>query len=1047
MNVNSTVVEQNYGPERPGLNLDLANARIGGAVLHSAFLLQVLAPLQSLTRARLNPQSPCAGIFPGRHPVRQMQYRRKIPMRAMVWASVLVFRVGFTACGAQSTKITPEQLEFFEQKIRPVLVNNCYDCHSEERSKNKGELTLDTRDGIRAGGDRGPAVVPGKPDDSVLINAIRQVGQLHMPPDSRGGMLPDDIIVDFEKWVKDGAPDPRDSAKIVSARAAKPEKVYDWNKERQYWAFQKPKAVAPPKVADERWPKGDVDRFVLAKLEEKGLQPVRDADKRTLVRRVYYDLIGLPPTPEEVEMFARDKAPDAYEKLVDNLLASPRFGEQWGRYWLDVARYGESTGMDRNLNYPYAWRYRDYVIDSFNCDKPYNRFITEQLAGDQLPYANQKERDENLTATGFLAIGPKGLNETRVKYSKWQVVNDQIDATSRGFLGLTVGCAQCHDHKFDPIPQKDYHALAGIFSSTETLYGTVGGRGNRRPTSLLSLDGAPELAVLSTGEPTPNMFVNTNRNFTVSTRTNNAARGTNNLARGGRGGRGGRGFGRNIATNQIERVPAHNSYAMGVRDYNEPQDVPVFYRGDLTKPTDAVIPRGFLRIVNYAETPAIPTNSSGRLQLAQWITNPENPLTSRVAVNRVWLHLFGEGIVPTPDNLGHLGAQPTHPELLDYLAAKFVTEQNWSVKQLVRSLLLTRAYQLSSDVYAKAEEVDPADTLIWRAAPRRLKAEQLRDSILAASGRLDIVPPTNNVTAEFGDGYYGVNIWESDLPQHYFKRSVYLPVPRDLVPESLSLFDLPNPNLVGARREETTSPSQELFLMNNAFVQDEALHLARQLLKDKNLSEKQRIQQAYLAAFQRLPTPSEIKHAAKFIKGEESLLASALPEQAVERTSTPEPEIRIDDVSPALVTSATPVATSAAEPASTPTPANPVSIGEPATPVAAAVATTATNSAPELAAQGPATNTMTASATATGDVGGNFAGGGGGRGRGGFRGPRTYKGPGSASDIVVGKLAPGIARPKVFHQALPEKPATPEEGALALFTQALFGSAEFRYLQ
>jgi Protein of unknown function (DUF1549)/Protein of unknown function (DUF1553)/Planctomycete cytochrome C len=1021
MNTNGARAAQNNRPDRPGLNLELANARIGAEAIHTAFILQMLAPLQSSTRARLNPQSPRAGILPARHPVRVIKSRNKLPARGMVWVLILALRLIPAALGAESSKFTPEQLEFFEQKIRPVLVANCYDCHSEEKGKNKGELTLDTRDGIRAGGDRGPTIVPGKPDDSVLINAIRQVGQLHMPPDSRGGPLPDEVIADFEKWVKDRAADPRDSAKIVSARAAKPEKVYDWDKERGYWAFHKPNLVAPPKVADEKWPKGEIDHFVLAKLEEKGLQPVRDADKRTLVRRVYYDIIGLPPTAEQVEAFAKDNSPDAYEKLVDHLLSSPRFGEQWGRAWLDVARYGESTGMDRNLNFPYAWRYRDYVINSFNNDKPYNRFIVEQLAGDQLPYWNQQERDENLTATGFLAIGPKGLNETRVKYSKWQVVNDQIDAASRGFLGLTVGCAQCHDHKFDPIPQRDYHALAGIFASTETLYGTVGGRGNRRPTSLLSLDGAPELAVLSTGEPTPNMFVNTNRNFTVSSgRTNNTARGTNNLAGGGRGGRGGRGFGRNITTNQIERVPAHKSYAMGVRDYNEPQDVPVYYRGDLTKPTDAVVPRGFLRIASFSDTPAIPTNASGRLQLAQWITNPENPLTARVAVNRVWQHLFGEGIVATPDNLGHLGSQPTHPELLDYLAVKFVTDQHWSVKQLVRSLVLTHAYQLSGDIEAKAEEADPADTLIWRAAPRRLKAEQLRDSILVASGRLDTTPPTNNVTAEFGDGYYGVNIWESDLPQHYFKRSVFLPVPRDLVPESLSLFDLPNPNLVGAHREETTSPSQELFLMNNAFVQDEALHLARQLLNNKNLSEKERIQQAYLAVYQRQPTSSEVKHAARFIKAETDLLTSAAPEEVVERTSTPEAEVRVPDVSPTLVALTTP------------------------TPTATAPAPVATNAATEAAAPGPATNTTTAAATATGDAGGNFGGGGG---RGGFRGPRTFKGPGSASDIVVGKLAPGIARPKVFHQALPEKPATAEEGALALFTQALFGSAEFRYLQ
>lgn len=923
--------------------------------------------------------------------------------------------------------ITPEQLEFFEKNIRPVLVAKCYDCHSEEKGKNKGELTLDTRDGIRAGGDRGPAVVPGKPDDSILINAIRQTGQLRMPPDSRGGMLPDEVIADFEKWVRDGAADPRDSAKIVSAQAAKPEKVYDWDKERQYWAFQKPKAATPPKVTDEKWAKSEVDQFVLAKLEEKGLRPVADADKRTLIRRVYYDITGLPPTPKQVEAFAGDKSPHALENVVDQLLASPSFGEQWGRYWLDVARYGESTGLDRNLNYPYAWRYRDYVIDAFNDDKPYNRFIEEQLAGDQLPYSSQKERDENLTATGFLAIGPKGLNESRVKYSKWQVVNDQIDVTARGFIGLTVSCAQCHDHKFDPIPQRDYHALAGIFSSTETLYGTVGGRGNRRPTSLLALDGAPELPVLSTGEPTPNMFVNTNQNFAAAPRTNGIARGTNGFGGFAGGGRfGGR---RRISTNQLERVPAYKTYAMGVRDYDEPQDVPVYYRGDLTKPTDAVVPRGFPRIVALSDSPVIPTNSSGRLQLAEWITDPQNPLTARVVVNRVWQHLFGEGIVATPDNLGHLGSRPTNPELLDYLAVKFTTEQNWSVKQLVRSLILTRVYQLSSDVDTKAEEADPADVLLWRAAPRRLTAEQLRDSILVASGRLDLTPPQYGVTAEFGDGYYGVNIWETDLPQHYYKRSVYLPIPRDMVPESLSLFDLPNPNLVGAQREETTSPSQALFLMNNAFVQDEALHLARNLITAKHLSDKERIKQAYLAAYQRLPTADETKQAGKFIKAETRLLASAAPDKIVPRTSTPEPQ------APSAV--AQPVVVPAVQPVSAP-PVVTISFGGPIDSPPSAVAMGGTVAATTASSPAPIANVA--------DAGGNGGGGGGGFRGGAFR-ARRYLGPGSASDVTVGKLAPGIAQPKVFHQALPEKPTTPQEGALALFTQALFGSAEFRYLQ
>jgi hypothetical protein len=563
------------------------------------------------------------------------------------------------------------------------------------------------------------------------------------------------------------------------------------------------------------------------------------------------------------------------------------------------------------------------------------------------------------------------------------------------------------------------------------------------------------------------MFVNTNRNFTINLGTNSFADSTNDFAGGGFGRRGRGGFGgtngfagggfgrggfaRNFSTNQIERIPATNTYAMGVRDYDEPQDVPVYYRGDLTKPTDAVVPRGFLRIVALSNVPEIPTNSSGRLQLAQWITDPENPLPARVAVNRVWQHLFGDGIVATPDNFGHLGSRPVNQELLDYLAAKFVTEQNWSVKQLVRSLVLSHTYQLSSDINEVAENVDPANTLLWRSSPRRLTAEQLRDSILVASGRLDLQPPHFSVAAQFGDGYYGVNIWESDLPQHYYKRSIYLPIPRDMVPEALSLFDLPNPNLVGAKREETTSPSQALFLMNNAFVQDESLHLARQLIEDKHLSDKERILKAYLAVFQRVPTSDEVKGAGKFIKEETSLLATASPDEIVSRTSTPEPNPQPATPAAAAIQIASPApesqpATPAAIPA-TMTTASPA-------PVPALMAISLVpKEAPEtpVTTSPPAAGVTNALPTVAADVGAIGSGNGGYRrgfgGRGGFRGQRTYNGPGSASDVVVGKLAPGVAQPPVFHQALPEKPATPQEGALALFTQALFGSAEFRYLQ
>jgi hypothetical protein len=824
----------------------------------------------------------------------------------------------------KSKDIPPDQLEFFEQKIRPVLADNCYECHSEETGKAINDLALDTRDGIRTGGERGPGVVPGDPAASLILRAIQQQGQLKMPPARKGPKLADNIIADIQKWIEMGAPDPRDAAKLAKVEEApKPEKVYDWDKEREYWAFQKPRAAAPPAVKNAKWPQTDVDRFVLAKEEEKGLKPVADADKRTLGRRVYYDLTGLPPSPEELDAFVKDRSSDAYEKLVDKLLASPRFGEQWGRHWLDVARYGESTGLDRNLNFPYAWRYRDYVIDSFNQDKPYNLFIKEQLAGDLMPAKDQKEKDVHTIATGFLAIGPKGLNETRIRYLKWQVVDDQIDTTTRGFLGLTVSCARCHDHKFDPIPTKDYHALAGIFSSTDVLYGTVAGRGNRRPTELAGLEGTNNRPILNGGGPTPNMFVNTNRNFGALGGTNGGAGGgfggggrrgrnggfagstnafgtsgfgTNFLAGGtnaldgtnilalngngrGRGGRGGGGFGgggrRGRGTNDapVERVPARGPYAMAAKDIT-PVDSPVYYRGDLAKPRDTV-PRGYLRIINEPNAAQPPEDSSGRLELADWITSPENPLTARVVVNRAWQHLFGAGIVSTPDNFGHLGAQPSNQELLDYLAVKFANDQNWSVKQLVRSLVLTRTYRLSSEADPKTKDVDPANVFLSHASVRRIGAESIRDTMLAASGDLDLNPPHGAVTADFGDGYYGVNIWPTDFPNDYRKRSVYLPMPRDVVPESLSLFDFPNPNLISARREDTISPSQALFLMNNPFVQTEALRLAQRVLQNDKLADGARIKEAYRLALLREPTSTEVTRALGYIKAQAEIFASA----------------------------------------------------------------------------------------------------------------------------------------------------------------------------
>ena len=349
--------------------------------------------------------------------------------------------------------IPQDQLDFFEKKIRPVLTDKCYKCHSEKAEKIKGGLLLDTREGARRGGDNGPAVVPGSLPDSLMIEAIHYANKdVAMPPAKAGGKLPDDVIKDFEKWVQMGAPDPREGGTVAAVAATK--KV-DTAKARDWWAFKAPVKSVVPAVKDTAWPRTDIDRFVLAGLEAKGLKPVADADRLTLIRRVYFDLAGVPPSLDEITAFVQDKSPNAFVTVVDRLLNSPQFGERWGRHWLDVARYAESSGKEVNLAYPNAWRYRDYVIDAFNEDKPYDEFIREQIAGDLLPANNERAHAEHEVATGYLALGAKSQNEQNPRQYALDVADEQIDALSQGILGMTIACARCHDHKFDPIPQRE----------------------------------------------------------------------------------------------------------------------------------------------------------------------------------------------------------------------------------------------------------------------------------------------------------------------------------------------------------------------------------------------------------------------------------------------------------------------------------------------------------------------------------------------------------------------------------------------------------------
>jgi cytochrome c553 len=758
---------------------------------------------------------------------------------------------------AAEAPATPEQVAFFEKNIRPVLVRECYSCHAKTAEKIRGNLLLDTREGIRKGGDSGPAIVPGDPKESLLLQAIKQEQEdLKMPPKKK---LTEDVIAAFEKWIAMGAPDPRD----VTATVTRGE--IDIEAGRKFWAFQPPRKTTPPAVQDTAWPRSDIDRFLLAEMEAKGLRPVADANPRTLLRRLYFDLIGLPPAPEEVENFvkayaARPQA--ALEAVVDQLLASPQFGERWGRHWLDVARFAESSGRSINFAYPHAWRYRDYVIAAFNADKPYGQFIREQLAGDLLPARDDQEKAEFLIATGFLAIGPKTHDEPNRQQFQMDVADEQIDVTFQAFQGLTVACARCHDHKFDPIPQKDYYAVAGIFRSTETCYGTIRVFQNNHPSPMVNL---PKDA----GVPLPLEPLTPEGRAGIDKQIQGVRDQMANVS------------GQNAFIQRIllqSRVSTLQSQlalyesdgtpkplAMGVRESRRPSDSRLYVRGERSQPGQTV-KRGFPQVLT-AQQPVI-AGGSGRRELADWIASKDNPLTARVMANRVWLHLVGRGLVPTPDNFGASGLPASHPALLDHLALSFA-ENGWSVKKLIRTIVLSRAYQLASQFDEKNFEADPDNVLVWRMPKRRLEAEALRDTMLALAGRLDLTPPKGSSVQRGGEGNVGFRFRGGSPAGDPIvtdpHRTVYLSIVRDGLPELLTLFDFPDPSLIIGERATTTVPAQALFLLNNAFVIRQAEAMADQLLAG-SADTAGKLKRAYQLCYSRPPSAQELASAQRFLE-------------------------------------------------------------------------------------------------------------------------------------------------------------------------------------
>ncbi len=572
-----------------------------------------------------------------------------------------------------------ESIAFFENKVRPVLAEHCYRCHGPESGAGKAELRVDSLDSLLKGGVSGPAIVRGDPGRSLLILAVRHEGDVSMPPKKK---LAAAEIEALTAWVKMGAPWPS-AAGVPPPVAANNATVPVWPESaRRFWAFRMPGDAPPPPVDDTGWPRSPIDRFILARLEAAGLRPAPPADKRTLLRRAMLDLLGIPPTVEELDAFLRDDSPRAYECAIDRLLASPRCGERWGRHWLDVVRYADSNGMDDNLAYSDAWRFRDYVIRSFNADKPVDRFLEEQIAGDLIAGSEPARRDELIVATGFLAIGPKMLAEDDPVKQQMDIVDEQIDTTSRVLLGLTMGCARCHDHKFDPLAMSDYYALAGIFQSTQTMLShRVDSKWNATALGdsrvALRLEDLEQII-----DRHDNALVNGNPNrMTDGERTAH----TTLLEE---------------ARKEYAAIPKAMAVAEG-----RVGDLEVFLRGNhLTR--GPIVPRRLPTILAGASQPAMKSTSSGRLEFARWLTGPRNPLTARVIVNRAWRWHFGQGLVRSVNNFGKLGELPSHPELLDWLALRFV-EDGWSLKALHRRIVLSATYRISAAWDEKAAQVRP----------------------------------------------------------------------------------------------------------------------------------------------------------------------------------------------------------------------------------------------------------------------------------------------------------------------------------------------------
>jgi len=815
--------------------------------------------------------------------------------RATGWLQALLLAAiaALIPCPMTARAAEDRGIAFFEASIRPVLVQHCYECHSDEAARQdnlQAGLLLDTKQGLLSGGEAGPAIFPGDPENSLLLAALRRDAD-QMPP---SGRLPDEVIDRFAKWIAMGAPDPRDGAAIALTPRRTAFDITD--ADRSHWAFQPVREVPPPAVSNTEWSRDPLDRFVLAPLEAHGSQPNREADRYSWLRRTSYALTGLPPTPAEIAAFVADERPEAFESIVDRLLASPEFGAQWGRHWLDGVRYADSVDQ--------SGAYRDWVISAINRDLPYDEFVRLQIAGDLLPADNLPPDQvhasgaslEGIAATGMLSLAVWEIVGRDLAVA--EIVDSQIDVVGRQVMGLTLSCARCHDHKFDPISIEDYYGLAGIFFSSHIATGKLVADGrlaneltevallsvvesNQRDVEaqLAELElqrvaleqqfpQAAKLIALNVGIDAPQeqldamtpqsngkpfallrpQLIKQREELLADQQQNGWNTAPPELTLFAE-------LCRSVDDLKYRRFRAKRAVAIregGVPGSNrEPiGDAPVYLRGEYQHP-GPIVPRRFpIVLAGDNQTPiGERTRQSGRRELAEWIASPDHPLTARVMANRVWQQLIGRGLVRTADNFGRLGEPPTHPELLDHLAQRFV-ESGWSVKKLVRAIVLSATFRQSSIIAPDIAAADPDNRRLSRMNRRRLTYEELRDTLNCVRGQLATATERKTTSSES----------EIEL------RTVYEPIDRRSTNVTAAMFDGPDPKAIVAVRAATTTAPQALFLMNNALAAETAQRLAIRLTSDQSLAgDDERIEQLWLTAFGRPPTADELDEARSFM--------------------------------------------------------------------------------------------------------------------------------------------------------------------------------------